>query len=64
MLGWIKEFDIVATIMKQEQGNCAINEITVRPDSEELRIQRENDTRHTEGNDTRHTERNDNSSDR
>ena len=64
VLGWIKEFDIVATIMNQEQGNCAINEITVRPDSEELRIQRENDTRHTEGNDTRHTERNDNSSDR
>lgn len=45
LLGWIKELDIMATIMDQEQGNCAINEVAVDPDGGSLTIHRENDTR-------------------
>ena len=45
LLGWIKGFNIVATIMEQEQGNCAINEIGVNADGT-LDIRRENDTAH------------------
>jgi len=51
ILGWIKNLDIVATIMEQEQGNCAINEIEVDTESGSLAVQRENDTRHVD-NDT------------
>ena len=51
ILGWIKNLDIVATIMEQEQGNCAINEIEVDTESGRLAVQRENDTRHVD-NDT------------
>ncbi|RJX43683.1 histidine phosphatase family protein [Halonotius aquaticus] len=51
LLGWIKNLDIVATIMEQEQGNCAINEIEVDTESGRLAVQRENDTRHVD-NDT------------
>jgi len=43
ILGWIHGLDIVATIMDQEQGNCAINEIH---DDGELEIRRENDCSH------------------
>lgn len=46
-LGWVKGIDIVATIMEQEQGNCAINELAV--DGERIAVQRENDTRHLDG---------------
>ena len=49
LLGWIKDVDIVATIMEQEQGNCAINEIEVDPEGEGLIINRENDIRHVDG---------------
>ena len=49
LLGWIKDVDIVATIMGQEQGNCAINEIEVDPEGEGLTINRENDIRHVDG---------------
>lgn len=49
LLGWIKDVDIVATIMEQEQGNCAINEIEVDPEGEGLTINRENDIRHVDG---------------
>ncbi len=45
VLGRLKELDIVATIMHQEQGNCAINEIQVDRDGN-CRIRRENDTAH------------------
>ncbi|MFC7042798.1 histidine phosphatase family protein [Halonotius sp. GCM10025705] len=51
ILGWIKDLDIVATVMEQEQGNCAINEIKVDTESGRLAVQRENDTRHVD-NDT------------
>jgi len=49
LLGWIKDVDIVATIMEQEQGNCAINEIEVDAEGEGLIINRENDIRHVDG---------------
>ena len=49
LLGWIKDVDIVATIMEQEQGNCAINEIEVDPEGGGLTINRENDIRHVDG---------------
>lgn len=49
LLGWIKDVDIVATIMEQEQGNCAINEIEVDTESGGLTINRENDIRHVDG---------------
>ena len=49
LLGWIKDVDIVATIMEQEQGNCAINEIEVDTEGEGLIINRENDIRHVDG---------------
>jgi probable phosphoglycerate mutase len=49
LLGWIKDVDIVATIMEQEQGNCAINEIEVDTEGEGLTINRENDIRHVDG---------------
>jgi len=49
LLGWIKDVDIVATIMEQEQGNCAINEIEVDQRVEGLIINRENDIRHVDG---------------
>lgn len=49
LLGWIKDVDIVATIMEQEQGNCAINEIEVDVEGEGLIINRENDIRHVDG---------------
>ena len=42
-VGWIHGLDIEATIMDQEQGNCAINEIH---DDGELSVRRENDTTH------------------
>lgn len=48
ILGWINELDIVATIMEQEQSNCAINEIAVNIDDGSLTVQRENDTRHVD----------------
>jgi len=48
ILGWIKDIDIVATIMGQEQGNCAINEIEVDTASGSLTVHRENDTRHVD----------------
>lgn len=48
ILGWIKALDIVATIMEQEQGNCAINEFAVNTDNKELTIRRENDTQHVD----------------
>ncbi|TQQ79917.1 histidine phosphatase family protein [Halonotius terrestris] len=47
VLGWIKEIDIVATIMDQEQGNCAINEIRVDSDGT-FTVERENDTQHVD----------------
>jgi len=43
ILGWIHGLDIEATIMDQEQGNCAINEIY---DDGELAVRRENDCSH------------------
>jgi Fructose-2,6-bisphosphatase len=46
VLGWIKRFDIVTTIMDQEQGNCGINELAVDPANGPIDIERENDTRH------------------
>ena len=49
LLGWIKDVDIVATIMGQEQGNCAINEIEVDAEGGGLTINRENDIRHVDG---------------
>jgi len=49
LLGWIKDIDIVATIMEQEQGNCAINEIEVDAEGGGLIINRENDIRHVDG---------------
>ena len=49
LLGWIKDVDIVATVMEQEQGNCAINEIKVDTESGGLTINRENDIRHVDG---------------
>ncbi|RJX51096.1 histidine phosphatase family protein [Halonotius pteroides] len=49
LLGWIKDVDIVATIMEQEQGNCTINEIEVDTESGGLIINRENDIRHVDG---------------
>ena len=49
LLGWIKDVDIVATIMEQEQGNCAINEIEVDTEGGGLTINRENDIRHVDG---------------
>ena len=49
LLGWIKDVDIVATIMEQEQGNCAINEIEVDAEGGGLTINRENDIRHVDG---------------
>ena len=49
LLGWIKDVDIVATIMEQEQANCAINEIEVDTEGEGLIINRENDIRHVDG---------------
>ena len=49
LLGWIKDVDIVATIMEQEQGNCAINEIEVDAEGGGLIINRENDIRHVDG---------------
>jgi len=49
LLGWINDLDIVATIMAQEQGNCAINEIEIDPVDGRLTIHRENDTRHVDG---------------
>lgn len=48
ILGWIKSLDIVATIMEQEQGNCALNELAVSADGS-LSVIRENDTAHTDG---------------
>jgi len=48
ILGWIKDIDIVATIMGQEQGNCALNEIEVDTASGSLTVHRENDTRHVD----------------
>ncbi len=47
VLGWIRSFDIMATIMDQEQGNCAINELAVDGDGT-LSVERENDTRHVD----------------
>jgi len=47
LLGWVKGFDIVATIMEQEQGNCAINEIAVDGGST-LTVECENDTQHVD----------------
>ena len=47
LLGWVKAFDIVATIMEQEQGNCAINELAVDGDGT-LTVERENDTQHVD----------------
>jgi len=43
ILGWIHGLDIEATIMDQEQGNCAINEIHVDGG---LTVRRENDCSH------------------
>ena len=47
VVGWIKGIDIVATIMDQEQGNCAINEIAVDGDGT-LTVVRENETQHVD----------------
>ncbi|TQQ79610.1 histidine phosphatase family protein [Halonotius roseus] len=47
LLGWIKDLDIVATIMEQEQGNCALNELAVDDDGT-LTVERENDTEHVD----------------
>jgi len=43
VLGWIHGLDIEATIMDQEQGNCALNEIH---DDGKLTTRRENDRSH------------------
>ncbi len=47
VLGRLKGWDIVATVMEQEQGNCAINEIRVDRDGT-CRIRRENETGHVD----------------
>jgi len=46
VLGWLKTYDIISTIMEQEQGNCAINELKIDPATEEISIQIENETAH------------------
>ncbi|ERH01990.1 MAG: fructose-2,6-bisphosphatase [Halonotius sp. J07HN6] len=51
VLGWIKSFDVMATIMDQEQGNCAINEFAVDGDGT-LSVERENDTGHVDAEST------------
>jgi len=44
VLGWVHGLDIEATIMDQQQGNCAINELIV--DGEQIEVGVENDTTH------------------
>jgi probable phosphoglycerate mutase len=44
VLGWVHGLDIEATILEQEQGNCAINELVV--DGEGVDVVIENDTDH------------------
>lgn len=43
VVGWLRGLDIEATILDQDQGNCALNEIV---DESELTIRRENDCSH------------------
>lgn len=45
LTGWIRGLDIEATILDQEQGNCAVNEVV---DDGELTIRLENDCSHLE----------------
>ncbi|ESS09450.1 MAG: fructose-2,6-bisphosphatase, partial [uncultured archaeon A07HN63] len=51
VLGWIKSFGVMATVMDQEQGNCAINEFAVDGDGT-LSVERENDTGHVDAEST------------
>lgn len=44
VLGRLKGLDIVATVMNQEQGNCAINELAVDTANGRVSIVSENDT--------------------
>ena len=44
IVGWARGLDIQATILDQEQGNCAINELAL--DGEGIEVVVENDTDH------------------
>ena len=46
LLGHLKDFDIVETIIEQSQGYCSINEFTFDHKTGAVRIVRENDTGH------------------
>jgi len=47
VLGRVRDLDIHATVLDQEQGNCAINELVV--DGDRVDVVTENDTGHLDG---------------